>query len=163
METIKGIDRILLFRRLKDKGTEAASKLAFQTEHEVSKTRDVDATPTKDGNVQSIGAIEQEISVTSILAKGDELVDTLEKAMDEGEIIEVWDIDRTGEGSGSKYPATYYQALITDFSQSPNAEDDVELEMDLAVNGVGQKGEATLTEDQMAVVQYVFADTTVEV
>ncbi len=158
VETQKGIDRILLFRVLDSAGE--ASKLAFQTEHEVSKTRDSDSVATKDGAVRSLGDLETEISVTSILAKGDEFADEIEEAFDDGEVIEIWDIDRSGEVSGGKHPATYFQAYMTDFSQTPNAEDDVEMEMEFSVNGKGVKGEATLSEEQADVVQYAFQDTT---
>ncbi|MDN6385331.1 MAG: phage major tail protein, TP901-1 family [Alkalibacterium sp.] len=161
VETAKGIDRILLFRVLDSK--DAASKLAFQTEHEVSKTRDSDSVATKDGYVQSLGDLETEISVTSILAQGDEFATEIEEAFDDGKVIEIWDIDRNGEASADKYPATYYQAYMTDFSQTPNAEDDIEMEMEFSVNGKGVKGEATLTEEQETVVQYAFKDTTAEV
>ena len=162
VETVKGIDRILLFRPLSKQETDAASKLAFQTEHEISKSRDVDSVATKDGYRQSLGDLETEISVTSILAKDDPFADEMEEAFDEGEIIEIWDIDRSAEGTEGKFKATYYQAYATDFSQSPNAEDDVEMSIDFSVNGKGQKGEATLTEEQADVVQYAFADTTIE-
>lgn len=160
METVKGINRILLFRVLSKSGTQSASKLAFQTEHEVTKTRDLESTPTKDGYVKSLAESETEISVTSILAQGDAFATEIEQAYDDGEIIEMWDINRTGEAVSGKYPSTYYQAYMTEFSQAPNAEDDVELSMSFGVNGKGQKGEATLTADQEAFVQYAFADTT---
>lgn len=163
METAKGIDRILLFRPISKQGTDSASKLAFQTEHEVSKSRDVDSYATKDGYRQSLGELETEISVTSILAQGDTFADEMEQAFDDGEIIEIWDIDRADEGVEGKFKATYYQAYATDFSQSPNAEDDIEMSIDFSVNGKGQKGEATLTEEQADVVQYAFQDTTAAV
>lgn len=163
MDTVKGIDRILLFRRLSDAGTAAAAKLAFQTEHEATKSRDIDGVATKDGTVRSVGPIETEISVTSILGAGDTLADDLETAFDEGEIIEIWDIHRGATPTGEKYPATYYQAYMSEFAQSTNAEDDIELSMSFAVNGLGQKGDATLTADQAEVVQYAFKDTVIEV
>ncbi len=158
VETLKGIDRILLFRVLDSAGE--ASKLAFQTEHEINKTRDSDSVATKDGAVRSLGDLETEISVTSILAKGDDFADEIEQAFDDGQIIEIWDIDRSGEESAGKHPATYYQAYMTEYSQSPNAEDDTEMELEFSVNGKGVKGEATLTEEQSDVVQYAFQDTT---
>lgn len=163
MDAVKGIDRILLFRILSKQGTASASKLAFQTEHEVSKSRDVDSTPTKDGVRQSLGELETEISVTSILAKGDEFAGEMEEAFDNGDIVEIWDIDRSAKGTEDKYKATYYQAYMTSFSQSPNSEDDVEMSMDFSINGKGQKGEATLTAEQADVVQYAFHDTTPKV
>lgn len=163
VETVKGIDRILLFRVLNEAGTSVAGKLAFQTEHEVSKSRDVESTATKDGKVQSIGDMEEEISVTSMLAKGDLMIEELEDAFDNGEIIEIWDINRGAETVGDKFPAKYYQGYMTELSQSANSEDDIEVSMSFAINGIGQKGEATLTADQAEVVQYAFKDTIAEV
>lgn len=160
MDTAKGIDRILLFRQLSKAQTNAAGKLAFQTEHETSKSRDVEATSTKDGVKQALGAIEEEISVTSILAKGDDFIVELEDAFDAGEVIEIWDIDRGGVAEENKFPAKYYQGYITEFTQSPNSEDDVELSMSFAINGLGKRGMATLTENQ-ATFLYEFRDTVV--
>lgn len=182
LEAKQGIHAILLFRLLKEAGKEKAAKLAFQTEHEVGKSRDVDGQKTKDGIIQSVGALEYDFKAKSILAKGDTLAAKLEKAMEDGELVEIWDIDSeeaskngedeiakvwgindtgTSEGSG-KYLATYYQGYISSFSAKKNAEENIEIEMEFAINGVGKKGFATLTTEQKAAVQYAFKDTTSE-
>ncbi|MFG6267050.1 phage major tail protein, TP901-1 family [Streptococcus pyogenes] len=182
LEAKQGIHSILLFRLLKEASNEAATKLAFQTEHEVGKSRDVDGQKTKDGIIQSVGALEYDFKATSILAKGDTLAAKLEKAMEDGELVEIWDIDSeeaskngkdeiakvwgindtgTSEGNG-KYLATYYRGYISSFSAKKNAEENIEIEMEFAINGVGKKGFATLTEQQKAAVQYAFKDTTSE-
>ncbi|WP_018659910.1 phage major tail protein, TP901-1 family [Allofustis seminis] len=160
METVKGIDRILLFRLLSQNGEKDASKLAYQTEHEISSSVDVDSYATKDGRVQSAGQAEITISATSVLAKNDKLVDDLWDAHLKNEIVEIWDIDRSAEATSGKFKATYYQGYITDYSQNPNAEDDIELSLEFVINGTGARGEATLSEEQAKVVQYVFEDTT---
>lgn len=164
LEAKQGIHAILLFRLLKEASSEKAAKLAFQTEHEVGKSRDVDGQKTKDGIIQSVGALEYDFKATSILAKGDKLAAKLEEAMEKGELVEIWDIDsekasEEHDNSG-KYPATYYQGYISSFSAKKNAEENIEIEMEFAINGVGQKGFATLTEEQKAAVQYKFKDTT---
>ncbi len=182
LEAKQGIHSILLFRLLKEASNGAANKLAFQTEHEVGKSRDVDGQKTKDGIIQSVGALEYDFKATSILAKGDVLAAKLEKAMENGELVEIWDIDLeetskngdsdnklanvwgidkngTNRGNG-KYLATYYQGYISSFSAKKNAEENIEIEMEFAINGVGQKGFATLTDAQKAAVQYAFKDTT---
>ncbi len=257
-EAVLGIDQILLYRILSEAGTLAASKLAFQTEHEVTESKDMDSVATKDGNIGVPGQLETEISATSILAAGDAMVKKLRNAMRENELVEVWDIDKTaavgvvevntltvtgaatsaGEvtitlngvtqdvtvlstdttaeigdkirdtvfpgwtvsGTGTtviftklttgtntaptfsagstgmtatiaatvagvadnKYPATYYQGYITEYSKSAGAEDTVEISFTFAPNGVGVDGQATLTTEQAAVVQYVFKDTTIQ-
>ncbi|ASB97426.1 phage major tail protein [Streptococcus equi subsp. equi] len=93
LEAKQGIHAILLFRLLKEASSEKAAKLAFQTEHEVGKSRDVDGQKTKDGIIQSVGALEYDFKATSILAKGDKLAAKLEEAMEKGELVEIWDID----------------------------------------------------------------------
>ncbi|HEP2350986.1 TPA: phage major tail protein, TP901-1 family [Streptococcus pyogenes] len=181
LESKQGIHSILLFRLLKEASSEAATKLAFQTEHEVGKSRDVDGQKTKDGIIQSVGALEYDFKATSILAKGDELAAKLEKAMENGELVEIWDIDSeepsknsdsklasvwgisgSTNGENNKYLATYYQGYISSFSAKKNAEENIEIEMEFAINGVGKKGFATLTSDQKEAVQYAFKDTTSE-
>ncbi|XHX28083.1 phage major tail protein, TP901-1 family [Streptococcus dysgalactiae subsp. equisimilis] len=180
LEAKQGIHSILLFRLLKEASSKAATKLAFQTEHEVGKSRDVDGQKTKDGIIQSVGALEYDFKATSILAKGDKLAAKLEKAMEDGELVEIWDIDseeaikkpeddeiakvwgieNETSGGNDKYLATYYQGYISSFSAKKNAEENIEIEMEFAINGVGKKGFATLTEQQKAAVQYAFKDTT---
>lgn len=155
----QGKDIILLYRLLSKATREAAWKLAFQTEHSNEKTRDYNTTATKDGTIGSLAAIEYSLSATSIAANGDPHLDEMDKAFDDGEIIEVWEIDKAEKGSDGKYKAKYLRAYLTSFSYEPNSEDALELSLEFGVFGKPQKGQATLTEEQANVVQYVFKDT----
>lgn len=164
-EAAKGIDVILLFRLLEDATKEAAFKLAFQTEHENTKSKDSDSVATKDGPIRTPGALEFDFSATSILALNDPYVEKLETALDEDKLIEIWEINRAEKGMGEdadKYKATYYQGYVTSFGKNPNAEDSVELSLEFGINGKGAKGYATLSAEQEEVVQYVFKDTVKE-
>lgn len=164
----KGIDIILLYRILKKSTEEAAWKLAFQTEHENGMSRDVEGTATKDGTVQSLGAVEYDFSATSIVAVGDPHYYELKQAFIDGEVIEFWEINKaelapeTDSENAGKFFGTYYQGYLSDFSRSAATEDASELEMSLAVNGIGQDGWCTLTDEQAEIVQYVFKDTVKE-
>ena len=155
----QGKDIILLYRVLSKASTEAAWKLAFQTEHSNEKTRDYNTTATKDGTIGSLAAIEYSLSATSIAANGDPHLGEMDDAMDNGDIIEVWEIDKAEKGSDGKYKAKYLRAYLTSFSYEPNSEDALELSLEFGVFGKPQKGQATLTEEQANVVQYVFKDT----
>ena len=155
----QGKDIILLYRVLSKASKEAAWKLAFQTEHSNEKTRDYNTTATKDGIIGSLAAIEYSLSATSIAANGDPHLGEMDDAMDNGDIIEVWEIDKAEKGSDGKYKAKYLRAYLTSFSYEPNSEDALELSMEFGVFGKPQKGNATLTEEQANVVQYVFKDT----
>lgn len=164
-EAAKGIDVILLFRLLEDATKEAAFKLAFQTEHENTKSKDSDSVATKDGPIRTPGALEFDFSATSILSINDPYVDKLEGALDDDKLIEIWEINRAEKGTGEdaeKYKATYYQGYVTSFGKNPNAEDSVELSLEFGINGKGAKGYATLSAEQEEVVQYVFKDTVKE-
>lgn len=160
-EAVQGIDVILLFRLLKDQSSKTGTKLAFQTEHEVSETRDSDSLATKDGAIVTPQALETEITCTSILAKDDEMVTMLRDAQRNGDTVEIWEIDRSQKqaDSSNKYKATYYQGKVTEWTKSPAAEDALEISLTFAVSGEGQDGYATLTDEQQTVVQYVFQDT----
>ena len=155
----QGKDIILLYRVLSKASKEAAWKLAFQTEHSNEKTREYNTTATKDGIIGSLAAIEYSLSATSIAANGDPHLDEMDKAFDDGEIIEVWEIDKAEKGSDGKYKAKYLRAYLTSFSYEPNSEDALELSLEFGVFGKPQKGYATLTTEQANVVQYVFKDT----
>ena len=109
-EAVLGINQILLYRILSEAGTLAASKLAFQTEHEVTESKDMDSVATKDGNIGVPGQLETEISCTSILAVGDTMVKKLRDAMRENELVEVWDIDKTAEPVASLACASLWLA-----------------------------------------------------
>lgn len=163
VEAVKGQDVILMFRPLTLAGTEAAKKLAFQTEHEVSSSRDVESTPTKDGNIQSLGSIEQEISATSLLTKGSAELEAMEDAYENGDVIEVWEADLSQEGTeADTFKGKYYQSYMTEFTKTANSEDNVEISMSFAVNGLGQRGDVTVPTAIQDAVQYEFKDTTVE-
>lgn len=162
----QGKDIILLYRLYKKSTEEAAWKLAFQTDHSNEKTRDYNTTATKDGPVGALAEIEYSLSATSIAANGDPHRDEMDDAMDNGDIIEIWEIDKAEKGTDDenkdKYKAKYLRAYLTSFSYEPNSEDALELSMEFGVFGRPQKGYATLTDEQADVVQYVFKDTVKE-
>lgn len=155
----QGKDIILLYRLLSKATQEAAWKLAFQTEHSNEKTRDYNTTATKDGPIGALAEVEYSLSATSIAANGDPHLDEMDQAFDDAAIIEVWEIDKAEKGSDGKYKAKYLRAYLTSFSYEPNSEDALELSLEFGVFGKPQKGQATLTEEQANVVQYVFKDT----
>ncbi|WP_251900907.1 phage major tail protein, TP901-1 family [Lactococcus lactis] len=159
----QGKDIILLYRLLSKAQEEDSWKLAFQTEHSNEKTRDYNTTATKDGPIGALADVEYKLTATSIAANGDPHLDEMDQAFDDASIIEVWEIDKAEKGKETatqdKYKAKYMRAYLTSFSYEPNSEDALELSMEFGVFGKPQKGYATLTTEQAAVVQYVFKDT----
>lgn len=160
-EAVQGKKIVYLYRVLSKAATSAAVAMAFVTENTRTKSKDADSTATKDGSIRTPGASETEISATSILAKGDTLFDELEEAMDNDELIEIWEAnldEPVGENS-NKFKGRYFQGYLTEFEESSSAEDFTEVSTTFAVNGSGVKGDVTVSVAQQEMANYVFTDT----
>lgn len=160
LKAVMGIDIVLLFRIMKDAAKNPATKLAFQTEHETTESSESESIATKDGNINTQGSSTIEMSCTSILARGDEMIKKLKTARRERETIEIWEVDTEDKDESGKYAATYYQGKITEYSTKPAVDGAVEVSLSFSIDGTGAEGKATLTAEQETVVQYEFKDTT---
>lgn len=162
LRAIEGKDRILKFRKLSDRGTQTAAKLALQTEHSWSSSKTINRTATKDGTKVAGGAEEDTLSI-SALSSDDDTNNYLEEAYRNGEIVEVWDIDLSSphETEENKYAAKYAQGLLNGWETPAPTEDFVTLDTELEIDGTPQKGFATVTEEEQEEIQYAFQDTTV--
>jgi TP901-1 family phage major tail protein len=161
-EAVQGSKIVYLFRVLSKAKENAAAAMAFVTENERTKSKDADSTATKDGAIRTPGAAEIEITATAILSKGDTLPAELEEAMDNDELLEIWEVNLSEEGEGGKFAGTYYQGYLTEFSLSSSAEEHAEYSTTFAINGNGAKGECTVSAEQQEVAMYVFKDTAKE-
>lgn len=160
-EAVSGSRLVYLYRIMSKAATADGVALAFTTENERSKSKDSDTVVTKDGTIRIPGAAETEITATSLLAKGDTLIDDLEDAMDNDEIIEIWEanLDEPAEGGANKFKGMYFQGYLTEVTRTSNAEDHVEVELTFAINGSGVRGDVTVSAEQQEIANYVFADT----
>lgn len=162
-EAVKGKKLVYLYRVYSEGSTATGTALAFTTENGRTKSKDADSTATKDGNIRTPGVAEVEITASSILKKGDTFLDTLEDALDNDELLEIWEINLEEKGADTnagKYKAKYFQGYLTELEITSNAEDMVELSLTFGINGSGEDGYATVSEEQEAVATYVFRDTT---
>jgi len=162
-EMQQGRDKILLFRRLADSGTEAG-KLVFQTEHTFSYSVPLDRIVTKDGTIIKVGELEAEVSIEAIQAKQDPVKDMLATAAKKREKLELWEVtvDEELKNDDGKYPAVYAQGYLDSWENGAGAEDEATVSSNFIVELEPQEGFATLTEEQENAVQYAFRDTTAE-
>ena len=159
-EAVQGKDIVYLFRILSEAATNNATIMAFTTENERTKSKDADSVATKDGSIHVPGATEIEITATAILSVGDELAGKLEDAMDNDELMEIWEVNLAEKGAtDGKFKGRYFQGYLTEFSFSSSAEDHAEYSTTFALNGVGVKGDVTVSAEQQEIASYVFADT----
>lgn len=160
-DAVQGKRLVYLFRIKSEAATSDGVMLAFATENGRTKSKDGDTTVTKDGSIRTPGAVEQEITSTSLLAKGDEMIDKLEDAMDNDEIIEIWEanLDEPAESGENKFKGMYFQGYLTELEKTSSAEDFVEVSQTFAINGSGVRGNVTVTEEQQEMANYVFTDT----
>ena len=165
LEAVQGKKIIYLFRVAEDSKKEDATAIAFPTENERTVSKDADSTATKDGSIRTPSEAEIEITSTSVLAKGDTIIDKLEKAMLNDKLVECWEVNLAEEGTNEnvgKYKAKYYQGYITELSLSSSAEDTTEVSITYGANGNGADGYATVSDDQKKIATYVYKDVTIE-
>lgn len=160
-EAVQGKKIVYLYRVAKDEAKKDGTQIAFTTENERTKSKDADSTATKDGSIRTPGTAEVEITATSILAKGDEVLDELEAAMDNDDLIEIWEanLDDPADTGENKFKGTYFQGYLTEISRSSSAEDFVEVSLTFGINGNGAKGDVTVSAEQQEMAAYVFKDT----
>ena len=162
-EAVQGKNIVYLFRVLSDAANSAAVAMAFTTENERSKSKDADSTATKDGAIRTPGAAEVEISATAVLAKGDTLAEKLEDAMDNDDLIEIWEANLSEAGAtDGTFKGRYYQGYLTEFTLTSSAEEHAEYECTFSINGSGAKGDVTVTKEQQEIANYAFKDTKVD-
>lgn len=160
-EAVQGIQLVYLYRILKNAATKNGVTLAFTTENERTASKENESTVTKDGSILTPGAPEIEITATSILAKGDTLVDELEEAMLNSELVEIWEAnlaEPVGEGQ-NKFKGKYFQGYLSEVSRTSSSEEAVEISLTFAINGTGAAGEVTVSAEQQEMAAYVFTDT----
>lgn len=156
---VSGKKIVYLYRLLSKAQSETGSLLAFVTENGRTKSRDADTTATKDGSVRTPGAVETEITCSSLMAKGDKMLDMLEGALDSNEIIEIWEANLEEPGTGTnKFKGMYFQGYLTEFEKTSNADESVEISLTFGINGTGVKGDVTVTTAQQEMASYVFKD-----
>lgn len=160
-EAVQGKKIVYLYRVASKEATANGTTLAFTTENSRTMSKDADSTATKDGSIRIPGTAEVEITATSILAKGDTLLDELEKAMDKDELMEVWEanLDEPAEEGENKFKGKYFQGYLTEFEKTSSAEDFVECSLTFGINGSGADGDVTVSVEQQEVAAYVFKDT----
>lgn len=162
MGIIKGSRIIYLYRILKDAATDNATAIAFTTENSRSKSRDSDTVTTKDGAIRVPGEVETEISATALYAgENDEMIGKIEAALDNGNKVEVWEVNLDKPGTGensSKFAAKYFQGYVTSFELTSSSEDYAEASLDFGLEGAGKDGYATVTDEQQEIAAYQFKD-----
>lgn len=158
---IQGSKIIYLYRLLEEQSTEDAFRLAFVTEDSISYSKDADSTVTKDGTIRTPSAVEIEKPVTCILSQGDTAIDKLKGAMLNDKVVELWEANLAEPVTGqtNKFKGTYFQGYITSYEKTSNAEDMVEIQMTIGVNGKGADGNVTVDTSQQEDASYVFTDT----
>lgn len=159
-EAIQGKKIVYLYRILSEAAKENGATLAFTTENGRTKSKDADSTATKDGSIRTPGAAEVEITATSILKKDDKLIDKLEKALDNDEMIEIWEANLAEPAStgNNKFKGKYFQGYLTEIERTANADEFVEISLTFGINGTGADGDVTVTTQQQEQA-YTFVDT----
>lgn len=160
MSTIAGKKIIYLYRLHDEAATEDGAKIAYVIENGRTKSKDADSTATKDGSMRTPGAMEQEITATTLLAKGDTMIEKLEGALDNDDLLDIWEVNLEEAGASvGKYKGRYFQGYLTEMERASSAEDMAEISLTFGINGAGATGDVTVTAEQQEEADYSFTDT----
>lgn len=158
-KAIKGINTVLFFQALGDQESDGNKlRLAFQTDHSISRERETIEEQTKDGMVKDTGNEDVSIDITSFVVRGDKTHELLKDSYVEDKTLQCWEVDITEQTEDGKYPATYMQGKLTNYNTSAGTDGYAELSTTFAVNLSPRDGHVTLTPEQFTAVQYAFHD-----
>lgn len=157
---IKGQKKVLFFQSIDGIEVDGNKlRLAFQTEHSLSKERETIEEATKDGVIKETGDnLNASIDLTAYVAKGDATYELLESSFDDNKRLQCWEVDITEESAEGKYDAIYMQGQLENFEVSNDSEGFAELSTTFQVNLKPQRGQVSLTQEQFSAVQYAFKD-----
>lgn len=110
-EAVAGKKVVYLYRVAEMAASQDGAAIAFTTENGRTKSKDADSTATKDGSIRTPSAAEVEITCTSILSKGDQMIDALEDAMDADKLMEIWEANLE-EKTSDNYALTTDTAIV---------------------------------------------------
>lgn len=159
MAVSKGQKTVLFFQSMDGKETDGNKlRLAFQTEHSLSRERETIDEQTKDGTLKDVGNESATLEFSSYIVRDDSTHQLIKKAYTNAEMLQVWEVDITEKDESGKYPATYMQGTLTNYNTSSSSDGYTELSSTFAVNLSPRDGEVTLTDDQFIAVQYAFHD-----
>lgn len=155
----KGINTVLFFQALDDSTTDGNQlRLAFQTDHSISRERETMEEQTKDGMLKDTGNEDVSVDITSYVVRNDATHELLKRAYTDDEVLQCWEVDITEQTEDGKYPATYMQGKLTNYNTSAGTDGYTELSTTFAVNLSPRDGEVTLSPEQFTAVQYAFHD-----
>ena len=158
---VKGNKLVYLYRSFEERATATGATLAYTRENNRNVGTNAENVETKDGKVRVPGSPDIQITASSYLKKNDSLIPDLEAAMLEDKLMEVWEANLDEEGStDGTFKGTYYQGYLTSMEKSSPAGEYVEVSLTFTLNGKGATGDVTVTAEQQAEAEYVFADTT---
>ena len=152
---IRGKDKILYFRLLKDAAENKAARLALQVEHEWSYERDNEVVQTKDGGIVQEGALEVSLELTAISTK-DKLNTMLRQAVTDGLKLEVWEVDISDNRGENKRGALYAQGNLNEWSVPANVEELEEITTSMSIDGQPLEGEVDLSTEDLELIKAVY-------
>jgi len=155
MATLSGVEKILLFRIEGEAGN--AWKVPYQSEHELSESRDYEVTETKDGSTSSAGAYEGTFSLTALAEQGGQTITELKEIIRERNPrkVEVWELETTDVEEGPTIPGEYTLCNLTDLSSSAPVDGNVEITLDFSIVGRPISGDVDVTPELSSIIQSI--------
>lgn len=157
----QGNKYVIVYRLLEEAATSDATGMALETDSSLSKSRSLETLVAKRITMKVHNRPEVSGSATAYFSPGDPMIRKLEDSLYSPVPVEFWFIDQNLVNDEGKYEAEYFQGFVTDFEKTAGSEGAIEasLSYEMTVLDEPVRGYATLTSEQVDVVNYVFRDT----
>lgn len=151
----QGMDKVIFLRELAKAAEQSAMRLALQTTHTLTISRDSDSTATKDGNVATTSPAETELEVENI-ASDDEMNDLLWRSVKDNLPVEAWEVNLAKKNASGQYFARYMRGKVNEMESDNDADDNSTGDASFSIDGVPVDGWVTLSQDTKDALSYAF-------
>lgn len=153
-DSLKGIDKVLMFRVFNKRKEQKATVLALQTVHTIKEASKVTTKETKDGTLVSGGTLTTTIDIEAIAS--DDIVNKMLRWVNKERLeLEIWEVDfskpmNPDSSDNTKFLSQYGTGYLTGWDAPANVSDDVTIKTTASIKGKLVSGYATVDHDQLA-------------
>lgn len=155
IETYSGIDLVGFARKLADAQTSQGVLIPWQTKLTFDPQRDANSTSTKDGVLTSISSLSTDIEI-DFNNNSSAIADAMYDSLIDGDVLELWVVNRKRKNADGKYFAWYLQARVTEDSNDNDADDISERDVTFTPLGSPKRGWTILPDAAQEAIDYIY-------
>lgn len=152
---IQGKNLVLFARKLSEAKTKRGMPVPYQTSLDFEPQRDSKTDATKDGYVSKQSPLQTDLKF-EFVNNWSEIADKLQMSLFNGEKMEFWIVNYQRRNSEGKCFAYYMRGTVSEDDIDGDPDDVSNRKTTISIDGTPQMGWTALTDDEEAMLAYVF-------